>query len=123
MHTQHFDQAIGYFEDFIAMFEGYEDEEKINRREVELQAEKVKLFEMRDDLTNLEDKLTHLNEDDVPHFIELILNKKNEFRHDLALLQKMLDTLAMRRSELPLLLEAEYGMAKARLKLSLASPE
>lgn len=123
MHTRAYERAITYFQAFIDYFVEYPAEEKIRQQELELQAEKVKLLEMDSDLANLESKLVALADAEIPHYVDLILAKKESLRHDLALVQKMLDGLAKRRSELPLLIEAEYGIAKARLKLSLASPE
>ncbi len=120
MHVQKFPQAINAFQGFLEIFGDYKEDTRITVKEEELKAEQHKLADLKRELVDLERRLADLNDHNALRFVDLIESKRQALDDDLGAVQKMLNTLAQRRSELPLLVEAEYGIAKAQLQMNLA---
>lgn len=123
MHTEDYEQAIAAFDNFLAGFGEYRAEAAIQQQQEELKAERQRLIEMRRELVDLEAGLPLLEDAEAIRFADVIQERRDGFDRDLALILKMQQTLAQRSSELPLIVEAEYGRAKAHLQLNLTNYE
>ncbi|OQY28294.1 MAG: hypothetical protein B6244_07770 [Candidatus Cloacimonetes bacterium 4572_55] len=121
LYRNNFDQAIRSFDEFLDMFGKYVTADSILAQRIALEEEGKKLSEQRRKLVELEARLVESSDEEAVHFAREISSRRDRIDFDFATIEKLSNMLNQRESELPLLIEAEYGRAKAQLRMSLLS--